>query len=61
MVVQKLQQLVSQSELSEEFGGKLKYDHEKWLDTRLQFERFLREAKAVDADLDVQMSQVTKN
>ena len=58
MTTQKLRQLVNSSELSEEFGGSLKYDHEKWLDTRLQYERFLREARAVDTDLDVQMGQV---
>ena len=55
----KLYQLISPSQLSVEFGGKLSYEHDIWLDNRLQYERFLREAKAVDADLDVQMGQVS--
>ncbi|XP_023933441.1 uncharacterized protein LOC106181372, partial [Lingula anatina] len=54
----KLLNFITRTQLTQDFGGDLQYDHNSWLETRLAVERFLREGRTVSKDLDVAESQI---
>ncbi|KAK2186677.1 hypothetical protein NP493_191g00009 [Ridgeia piscesae] len=60
LTASKLQTYVSRTQITPELGGSLLYRHDLWLKNRLEFEKFLREAKAVSKHLDTQISNLSR-
>ncbi|XP_071495752.1 uncharacterized protein [Diadema antillarum] len=48
----KLTKYIDPNQLTEEFGGSMEYNHEEWLENRLEFEKFMRDSAQTEKRLE---------